>query len=193
MNSPSDIYTSEWYEHYEGIKHELEIAGEAIYRQFKPEIAYDYGCGPGIILGVLQHLGVTIQGYEGSIHGIEYAEPVVRDHIAHADLRTMQVGGGLLLDGSIVICIEVAEHIEASYARHLVRLLCQHQAPIIFTAAPPGQGGLGHVNEQPKSYWLDLFAQHGVIVDYDATIDLKERWQALNQTKFIAENLLVLK
>jgi hypothetical protein len=29
------------------------------------------------------------------------------------------------------------------------------------TAAPPGQGGTQHVNEQPKEYWGALFSERG--------------------------------
>src|SRR5690606_32212786 len=32
---------------------------------------------------------------------------------------------------------------------------------ILFSAAPPGQGGEYHVNEQPLQYWREKFAGHG--------------------------------
>jgi hypothetical protein len=31
---------------------------------------------------------------------------------------------------------------------------------VVFSAAVPGQGGTGHINEQYLSYWVALFAAH---------------------------------
>src|SRR5262249_15379258 len=61
----------------------------------------------------------------------------------------------------LVLCLEVAEHLPAQSASVLVGSLCRHGAVILFSAAPPGQGGTGHVNEQPYEYWRALFAAHG--------------------------------
>ncbi len=33
--------------------------------------------------------------------------------------------------------------------------------PVAFTAASPGQGGTGHINEQPAGYWTARFAARG--------------------------------
>jgi hypothetical protein len=32
----------------------------------------------------------------------------------------------------------------------------------VFSAAHPGQGGTGHINEQPKSYWIERFQRAGL-------------------------------
>jgi hypothetical protein len=63
----------------------------------------------------------------------------------------------------------------------LVRF-CVAQAPIVvFTAAPPGQGGTGHVNEQPQSYWIDRFRAEGM--EYDET------WSREVATRFEREGV----
>ena len=36
-----------------------------------------------------------------------------------------------------------------------------------------GQGGVGHINEQPQEYWIELFQQYGY--DY---IDVRKYFQA---------------
>ena len=61
----------------------------------------------------------------------------------------------------LVVCIEVAEHLDKAAAAPLVRTLTRTAPVVLFSAAPPGQGGHGHVNEQPRAYWHALFAQHG--------------------------------
>jgi hypothetical protein len=66
---------------------------------------------------------------------------------------------------------EVAEHIHPRYARHLVATLTR--APlVIISAAQPGQGGEGHLNEQPLSYWRSLFEERGFMLDEPATAEL---------------------
>ena len=57
----------------------------------------------------------------------------------------------------VALCIEVAEHLPPPMGDGLVEFLTGHAPTIVFSAAHPGQGGTGHVNEQPKSYWIERF------------------------------------
>lgn len=60
----------------------------------------------------------------------------------------------------LAICLEVAEHLPESTGPLLIEGLAQ--APtVLFSAATPGQPGVGHINCQPHDYWHDLFATHG--------------------------------
>ena len=62
----------------------------------------------------------------------------------------------------LVQSLEVAEHIPAVSAATFVDNLTRHsQGLVLFSAAPPGQGGEFHVNEQPYQYWRELFARRG--------------------------------
>jgi hypothetical protein len=42
-----------------------------------------------------------------------------------------------------------------------VNLLCRASDAVVFSAAIPRQGGTGHINEQPQSYWARRFARNG--------------------------------
>lgn len=59
----------------------------------------------------------------------------------------------------LAICLEAAEHLPAATASQLVETLTRLAPVVVFSAAMPGQGGDGHINEQPASYWVRLFAQ----------------------------------
>jgi SAM-dependent methyltransferase len=62
----------------------------------------------------------------------------------------------------LTICLEVAEHLPEHLADTLVRFLCDSsQELILFSAAIPGQGGMGHINEQWPSYWIHKFNDLG--------------------------------
>jgi hypothetical protein len=41
----------------------------------------------------------------------------------------------------------------------------------VWTAARPGQGGVGHVNCRPRDYWAQKFVEAGLVVDQEATSD----------------------
>jgi hypothetical protein len=64
----------------------------------------------------------------------------------------------------LVESVEVAEHLPESRARDFVVDLCRHGDTVLFGAAPPGQGGEHHINEQPYAYWRALFEEF----DYEA-------------------------
>jgi hypothetical protein len=59
------------------------------------------------------------------------------------------------------ICVEVAEHLSPSRAESFVEELTGLSDRIVFSAAIPGQGGHGHLNEQLQSFWIGLFEKHG--------------------------------
>ena len=61
----------------------------------------------------------------------------------------------------LCLCLEVAEHLKPSRAEDLVRFLCSVSDRVLFSAAIPNQGGVGHVNEQWQTYWAALFKKHG--------------------------------
>jgi SAM-dependent methyltransferase len=76
----------------------------------------------------------------------------------------------------LAYCFEVAEHIPANLGMRLVHFLTIIAPVVVFTAAYPGQGGTGHVNEQPQSYWIGKFLEAGLSFDQKST--------ALTKTKF---------
>ena len=49
-------------------------------------------------------------------------------------------------------------------SKTLIGNLCRASDVVLFSAAVPHQGGVGHINEQRQSYWADLFEAEG----YDA-------------------------
>ena len=61
----------------------------------------------------------------------------------------------------LAISLEVAEHLSPGRAPTFVADLVAIAPAILFSAAIPGQGGVGHRNEQWQSYWAELFANNG--------------------------------
>jgi SAM-dependent methyltransferase len=118
----------------------------------------DVGCGAGAWLRAHQEAGVAeVLGLDG-----DYLEPALllidpANFQAHDITRPLALGRRY----DLVQCLEVAEHVPAAAGPALVDNLTRAGDRILFSAAVPGQGGKGHINERPLSYWRDLFAARG--------------------------------
>ena len=133
----------------------------------------DVGCGRGHYIKWAVDHGINAEGTDGGIW--PFKKPVLTDRIVWSDLRTKDLNVFPTRPGywDLALCIEVAEHIEPEYADNLIDLLTNLSNTIVFTAAPPGQGGLQHVNEQPQSYWINKFQRRGFYHNSAMTLDLR--------------------
>jgi hypothetical protein len=64
---------------------------------------------------------------------------------------------------------------------------------ILFTAAPPGQDGCGHINMHPKEFWEEQFMLLGHQIDKEMTELVKTNWEKIGCPKYISENLIIIK
>lgn len=123
----------------------------------QPSSVLDVGCATGIWLSVCKQLGAgRVRGIDGSWVPRDELEIDTAEFLEH-DLEA-----GLpesIENHDLALCIELAEHLPPESARGLVEFLTTRCASVLFSAAIPGQGGEGHVNEQLQSYWRDLFAK----------------------------------
>jgi SAM-dependent methyltransferase len=123
----------------------------------------DVGCGAGAWLSVWKEGGASVIGLDGDYVDINSLLIDVGEFVP-ADLTA-----GFSLDRrfALVQCLEVAEHLPEASAVKLVESLCQHSDVVVFSAAPPGQGGENHINEKPYEYWRHIFQSQGYAM-YDA-------------------------
>lgn len=126
--------------------------------------AIDIGCGVGTWLNVLKQHGVNdVQGIDGPWVEQKYLE-IPRDCFKSYDFKDPEIGLNFNRRYDLAICLEFAEHINHFNAPVFVRYLATLSDLILFSAAIPGQGGIGHVNEQWPSYWVNIFSEHGFAV-----------------------------
>ena len=120
----------------------------------------DFGCGTGTWLWVAHSFGVeSIRGLDG-----DYVPPrqlmIPQDCFCAVNLEEPVV---LEKKYDLAISMEVAEHLHKESADTFVESLCNAADTILFSAAHPGQGGDGHINEQPMTYWTSKFGKHGFL------------------------------
>lgn len=93
----------------------------------------------------------------------------------------------------LVYSIEFGEHIPAQHADAFVRFICSHSPLVVFSAAHPGHGGQGHINEQPKAYWIAQFADHGFLPDPESSEALSGNLTAQGFKVWLPVNLMVFR
>lgn len=77
----------------------------------------------------------------------------------------------------LAYCFEVAEHLPVELGESLVDAICSLAQKVVFSAAQPGQGGTGHINEQPADYWHARFASRGFHHDLSASKAICESFE----------------
>jgi hypothetical protein len=85
---------------------------------------------------------------------------IAPEHFRGADLAApFHVGRRF----DVAMSLEVAEHLPTSVAASFVTSLVELAPAVLFSAAVPGQGGVGHINEQWPWYWKTQFARLGYL------------------------------
>jgi len=155
----------------------------------KPKKVLDIGCGPGTYVEELIAEGVDAFGIDidDRVEGKDYlAKESIFDTKRTADT---------------VMTFEVLEHIDPKFADQEVDALynaLEDGGTLIFTAAQPGQGGVGHINCRKKEYWGKKLVAKGLVFDEQLTADLiealiKNRYQQESYMGWFINNVMVFK
>lgn len=158
--------------------------------KFSPNSVIDFGCGTGDILAPFERKGITILGLDGSDFNRRYAH-IKKDNFIVYDLRKRYFPKKKY---DLCLCLEVAEHIDEEYSNMLIDSLISSSSTIIFTAAPPGQGGHDHCNLKPKGWWIKKFKNKKFNFINDLTNDLKKEMEKIKHIQvWYINNLMVFK
>lgn len=188
-----ETYTDEVYAWHKKHTDEYEIStGAKLFKEYKPDSVVDFGCGIGSYLYAAHQCGIKdLQGYDiGGKHAKKYTEPVLHDRIYFDTDISKSMYPDKKYD--IVLCIEVAEHIEPSGSFTLVSNLFHSTTRgkiCIFTAAPPGQEGHQHINCKSKEEWDKIFYSFRMKECSYHTGEVIELWK--DAPDYILNNLTV--
>jgi 2-polyprenyl-3-methyl-5-hydroxy-6-metoxy-1,4-benzoquinol methylase len=153
-----NLLNDEFYSWHKKYTHNDSVkVGMELFKHFKPKSVIDFGCGIGSYLYAAKQCGIKkIKGLEiGGNFAKEYTDESVRELIDFNTDITKPISPGFF---DISMCIEVAEHVEMQGSSQLVKNIAKATKQFcIWSAAPPGQDGCGHVNCHEKEYWTNLF------------------------------------
>ena len=155
-------YDKTFFDHTAGLSQtSARLVTAAVQDQLSVRSVLDVGCAEGIWLEAWRGTGVDdFVGLDGDYVNRERLR-IPGDRFVPTNLAD---GFDLGRRFDLVQSLEVAEHIPGDSADRLVASMARHADMILFSAAPPGQGGRNHVNEQPYDYWREKFASHGFAV-----------------------------
>ncbi len=123
----------------------------------------DLGAGSGVYVEELRKLGCEAQGYD-----INPDQP-------RPDLVKTSTMFGTQDPAAVVLCLEVAEHIQEHLASLVVKTVWDNTEPggyVVWSAAQPGQGGVGHINCRYPEYWANLAREAGFMLRKDIEAEL---------------------
>jgi SAM-dependent methyltransferase len=143
----------------------------------------DVGCGEGWWAQTFADHGCDVVGIDGAY---VQSSPLGDRFVAH-DLRH-PIPAAWRGEFDLAVSLEVAEHLPSHRAVSFVDDLCALAPIVVFSAAIPGQGGTGHINEQWPAYWAAMFNSLG----YEVTGELRYRiWDDDRVENWYRQNLLV--
>jgi 2-polyprenyl-3-methyl-5-hydroxy-6-metoxy-1,4-benzoquinol methylase len=123
----------------------------------------DLGAGSGVYVEELRKLGAQAQGYD-----ITPDQPRP-DLVQTATMFQVQA------PAAVVLCLEVAEHVLQHLSPLVVTscwLNCEPGGYVVWSAAQPGQQGVGHINCHYPEYWANLAREQGFVLRKDLEADL---------------------
>jgi 2-polyprenyl-3-methyl-5-hydroxy-6-metoxy-1,4-benzoquinol methylase len=126
-----------------------------------PKDFTDLGGGVGAYSKAMRERSVYTNYYDANIHHHEYASQYkVADRYYYADFTTQQI------EGDLIACIEVMEHIEDERLEpFLKRLKCNY---FHFSSTPHTSemdADWGHINIKQENEWVALFESCGFKLD----------------------------
>lgn len=163
---------------------------EILLKNFNIQSIIDIGCGSGIYLKEFLEKNIEAIGYDGAQAALENS--LVGDKIKIHDLcQPLKLNKKF----DLCLCVEVAEHLPEKYADTLIKTLVNLSDLIVFTAATPGQGprSIGHINEQPHSYWIEKFKNYNFILEKELTEKIRKEMITEDVVWWITKNLMIFK
>ncbi len=188
----SNVYSKSYYE--EVVRDEtisVKVISDWIISEINPKRVVDIGCGPGHLIEDLDRKGVEILGLDYSAAAQKFLESKgLAFELFDLTSSTTSIPGS---PWDLAVCCEVAEHLEPHHADVFVSKLVSASNSVFLTAAVVGQGGLNHVNEQPNSYWITKFAQHGFALDENLTAKARNNFAGKSVVHYLAKPMLFRK
>ena len=181
----TELYSPNWFEARScGARRSAEVILPLLFELAPPKRVVDLGCGTGSWLSVARELGAEVLGVDGDYVDRSQLEIPAERFRAHDLAQPLRLEESF----DLAICLEVGEHLPPDRSEALVETLTGLAPVVAFSAAIPGQGGTGHVNERWQDFWAGLFAARG----YRPFDVIRPRvWDDERVRHFYAQNLIV--
>ena len=186
--SHDTVYGSDYYINRDNKRAlaDAEQFAQVVIDRCSPSSVLELGCGTGTLLYPYRKRGINV-------HGVDLSRTAQKTSaLSGSEFEIYDLTQPYASDREydLVLCVEVLEHIPKDSAETIVESICTAGDTAVVTAAPPGQGGTHHVNEQPKEYWIEKFEAHSMEYDERHTKYISENLE-LSEMSWVQNNLLV--
>lgn len=180
MYTLDDAYGQKFFAQRRSLEWRVPVFCNAIIEAYpSAKSVIDFGCGNADLVRGFMSYGLDAYGIEGTMNCIPYIKvpcidavdvPLsIHNRVMIHDLRYpiknyFEEENPRLVD--LALCLEVAEHLEVEYVDDFLYNIIRVANNIVFTAAPPGQGGNHHVNLQSRQWWIEYFNNYNYELDY---------------------------
>lgn len=180
------VFDSNSLQRREEFKADYEILASSLSEHIDFETVLDIGCAQGLLMKPLLRKGYSVRGVEVSEDVVEFLPKKIQKRVVLGDFE--KATG----DYDLVCCVEVAEHIDPNRSTELVEKICDlSNRHIYFTAAPPTQGGHGHINCRPHSHWINWIESYDWELKKCTTKKIRRDLNKVEKTEWLAENSFV--
>ena len=157
-----NLYDESFYkEQMSGSYESAILYAKYLSKILKPTSVADLGCGRGTWLKAFGELGVEkLVGFDGSWNS---QNQMVDASITFVPTDLNQPLSNRSEKFDLAISLEVAEHLHQESSKTFVQNIASLSDVVMFGAAYTKQGGTDHINEQPHTYWANMFIEAGYI------------------------------
>lgn len=186
MSFDISLYNDEFFEWHVKYAHEYQVKTFAWFiEKYQPKSVIDFGCGIGSYLQSAYNKGIKVKGFEISESAEKYTHGSIQPFIYYMDC-TKPIYTGTY---DCALSFETAEHIDPAGTDQFIDNIKRAAGKyILFTAAPPGQEGCGHINMHPREWWVEKF---NLPVNETMTKEISEAWAEIGCPAYISSNLIV--
>ena len=154
--STKTVYDEQFFAYTSSLSNKSAEVIVPILRKLLPGVAsvVDFGCAQGVWLKHWMDNGIDdIQGVDGDY--IDLSKLAIPGKNFYAQDLNEPIDLGRHFD--LAYSLEVAEHLHPENSERFIESLTCHADIVLFSAAPPGQGGESHINERSFDSWRALF------------------------------------
>ena len=156
--------------------------------RYNPKNVADVGCATGLYLSY----------FDCQIYGCDVEDSAFVPSVAKVNPELLYkidlTKEAPPLSSDVVLCLEVLEHIEEKNADVAIANLAKCVGGIlIFSAAAPGQGGVGHINCQLKEYWDEKLISQGLVRDEEDEFFFKNYLVSGYHMGWLSSNVMIYK
>jgi len=196
ITNPRRVYSNKFFaKRTKKFEWETPITKEFVHRH-NIKSFLDIGCALGRCLTGALRGGATI------VKGIDVGYEAMKEYIPDELTSLISFGDAvkpLDIDGApfdLVWSMEVAEHLIPEGSDQYVENLYNLSSRLILITACDEinrRGSHGHINVQPRQYWIDKFTKIGCTYLDDEVKKTQEIWEPLGSRHYIMRRLMIFK